>query len=171
MTGVARTFLDLAELLDVAALVAVGDHILKRDRPLSTLDALTEEVERAGTRRGVCTARQALELLDGGAESAKESELRVLLTGAGFGPFTSNFELRDDRGVFVARVDLALPELRIAIEYEGDHHRDREQWRRDIARRRRIEALGWIYVPVMQADLTDPRTLLGDIAAAIVRRG
>ncbi|WP_345803124.1 hypothetical protein AAIB33_08605 [Microbacterium sp. AZCO] len=170
LTGVTRTFLDLAELLDVPALVAVGDHILRRDRPSTTLAALAHEVERAGERRGVRTARQALELLDGGAESPKESELRVLLIRAGFGPFATNIELRDAHGVFVARVDLALPDLRIAIEYEGDHHRDREQWRQDIARRRRIEALGWIYLPVTQADLDDPGKVLRDLAAAIVRR-
>ncbi|GAA4767543.1 hypothetical protein [Microbacterium gilvum] len=73
----------------------------------------------------------------------------------------------DSAGAFVARVDLALPELRMAIEYEGDHHRDKAQWRKDLARRRRLEALGWTYVSVTQADLDDPRALLADLRAAI----
>ncbi|WP_456285697.1 hypothetical protein M1D46_12675 [Microbacterium sp. JZ70] len=54
---------------------------------------------------------------------------------------------------------------------EGDHHRDRDQWRRDLARRRRLEALGWIYLPVTQADLSDPADLLADLRAAVTRRG
>ncbi|MEU1970128.1 hypothetical protein ABZ477_00550 [Microbacterium sp. NPDC019599] len=169
-TTLARTFVDLAEVLDVSALVAVGDRMLWRQHPLLAREALQRAVDRAQGRRGFRTATAALGLLDDGAESAKESELRLLLRSAGFGPFASNVELRDGRGAFVARVDLALPDLRIAIEYEGDHHRDKEQWRRDIARRRRIEALGWTYLPVTQADLDDPRRLVADLAAALVGR-
>lgn len=171
VTTLARTFLDLADVLDVPALVAVGDRMLWRRDSLLQLADLTQAVELAAGRSGARTAREALDLLDDGADSAKESELRLLLLESGFGPFASNFELRDSGRGFVARVDLALPHLRIAIEYEGDHHRDKEQWRRDIARRRRIEALGWIYLPVTQADLDDPRKLLADLASAIVRRG
>lgn len=170
VTSVERTFLDLAELLDVPRLVAVGDRLIWRGAPKLQKAALAQAVAAADGRRSVRTAKQALELMDDGAESPKESELRLLLVGAGFGPFRTNLELRDSRGRFVARVDLALAELRIAVEYEGDHHRDSAQWRKDIARRRRIEALGWIYIPVTQADLDDPSNLLSDLASAVVLR-
>ena len=171
VTSLPRTFTDLAGLLGLEALIAVGDRMLWRGGPLTSRDELERAVERTGGMRGARRAHAALERLDDGAESPKETELRLLLLAAGLGPFASNFVLHDDRGAFVARVDLALPSLRIAIEYEGDHHRDREQFRRDMARRRRIEALGWFYLPVSQADLTDPRGILSDLASAIVRRG
>jgi len=171
VTSLSRTFVDLADILDLTALVAIGDRMLWRDDPKLDRAALESRVAATGRGRGSRKAARALDLLDDGAQSPKESELRLILVAAGFGPFASNLELSDGRGSFVARVDLALPALRIAIEYEGDHHRDPVQWRKDVARRRRIEALGWIYIAVTQADLTDPRRLLDDLGSAIVARG
>lgn len=44
---------------------------------------------------------------------------------------------------------LAYPDLRIAIEYEGDHHRtDRIQWSHDIERERWVCQEGWDYIRV-----------------------
>ncbi len=40
-------------------------------------------------------------------------------------------------------MDLAYPAWRIAIEYEGDHHRDRATFRKDIVRFNRLQAAGW----------------------------
>lgn len=169
-TSLSRTFCDLAEILDLTALVAVGDRIiLRNDRKLDRAD-LERAVRAMAGRRGAKRAARALDLLDDGAESPKETELRLVLLAAGFGPFASNLELSEADGSFVARVDLAIPRLRIAIEYEGDHHRDPVQWRKDMARRRRIEALGWIYIPATQADLDDPRRLIADLASAVVAR-
>jgi len=166
VTTPARTFCDLAGALTLAELVALGDAAAR----MCGSEALRRAAEAVPRGRGPAKLGRAIELVDPGAESPKESELRVLLVEEGLGTLETNFELFDDEGRFVARVDLALTALRIAIEYEGDHHRDKEQWRRDLARRRRIEALGWVYIPVTQADLDDPRRLLADVRAAIARR-
>jgi very-short-patch-repair endonuclease len=67
--------------------------------------------------------------------------------------------------------DLSYPELRIAIEYDGDVHRDQRQWRKDVARQRRLEELGWIIVHVMADDITrDPGPFLAAVRAARARR-
>ncbi|GAA4765886.1 hypothetical protein GCM10023351_06220 [Microbacterium gilvum] len=166
VTSPARTFCDLAEDLTLAELVAVGDAAAR----IVGAEAIRRAVERVPARRRSAVLRRALELLDPASESPKESELRVLLITSGFGPFRCNVEVRDGEGGFVARVDLAIVGLKIAIEYEGDHHRDKAQWRRDQARRRRLEALGWIYIPVTQADLDDPRRLLNDLRVAVELR-
>jgi very-short-patch-repair endonuclease len=72
-----------------------------------------------------------------------------------------NLELHDTDGAFVARVDLAYPDARLALEYEGDIHRtDRVVWQRDIARRERVEDLGWRMVRITAADLTSPADLV-----------
>lgn len=138
--------------------------------PLADIPDLASAVADMRSARGSRLAREALELLDGAAESPKESELRILLLSAGIGPLASNPDIYDDSGRWIARVDLALEHLRIAVEYEGDHHRDRMQWQRDIARRRRIEAAGWKYLSVTQQDVTDPRALLADLRAAVRSR-
>lgn len=170
-TTPARTFCDLAAILPLPALVAIGDHLIRRDGGLLTRSELAAAAEAWPGRRGLRRLRLAMELLDEGAESPKESELRVLLVERGFPVPVCNERVFDEAHRFVARVDLAYPDLRIAIEYEGDHHRDRDQWRRDLQRRRRLEALGWTYLSVTQADLDDPRALVRDLRAAVSRAG
>ena len=167
VTSPARTFLDLATVRDVVDLVAAGDRIISRRAPLSSWEDLADAARRSPGTRGIRTARAALSRLDAGAESPKESELRLLLTDHGFGPWQANAVIRDAAGLFIARVDLAHAEHRVAVEYEGDHHRDRDQWRRDVARRRRLEAVGCTYIPVTQADLDRPAALLADLAGAL----
>lgn len=169
VTSPARTFLDLGATLPLVPLVAVGDRILSRRAPLATAEALERAVFGSSTR-GSRHAREAFLLLDDGSESPKETELRLLLGGAGFGPFAANHAVLDAFGRFVARVDLALVDERIALEYEGDHHRAPAQWRRDVARRRRLEALGWTYLPVTQADIAEPYAMLADLRAALSPR-
>ncbi|GLK16441.1 endonuclease domain-containing protein [Herbiconiux flava] len=121
-------------------------------------------------RRGRPLLRRALELADGPAESPQESRLRVLLVEAGFATPQLQHEVRDARGRFVARVDLAYPERRLAIEYEGDHHRvQAQQWRRDIGRTRELEHLGWRVLRVTASDLSAPRPLLLQLASVAPR--
>ncbi|MCX6502637.1 MAG: hypothetical protein NT132_09575 [Microbacterium sp.] len=169
VTSPSRTYLDLASTLDLRELVAVGDRLLSARDPLAGIADLRTIVAHHSGARGAKIARLALELLTDRAESPKESELRILLIEAGYADLDVNVEVFDDAGTFVARVDLALTRLRIAIEYEGDHHRDRAQWQRDLARRRRLEAVGWTYITVTQTDLEHPVPLLADLAAAVSR--
>jgi very-short-patch-repair endonuclease len=45
---------------------------------------------------------------------------------------------------------------KVAVEYDGDHHRsDRRQYVRDQRRRRKLEELGWIIVRVIAEDKPD----------------
>jgi very-short-patch-repair endonuclease len=69
--------------------------------------------------------------------------------------------------------DMAYPALKIAIEYDGDVHRtDRRTWRRDIARRQALEALGWRVITCTADDIdrTPDRTLSLVRAAIRARR-
>jgi very-short-patch-repair endonuclease len=51
---------------------------------------------------------------------------------------TTHHTVRDPDGWFVARVDLAFPDRRVAIEYDGPWHGEPGQLARD---RRRLNAL------------------------------
>ncbi|WP_091707016.1 hypothetical protein [Microbacterium sp. cf046] len=163
-----RTFCDMAPLLSLGQLVAIGDHLIRNCGV--TRPSLAAAVEVRRNSRGRNRLRRALQLLDEGAESPKESELRVIIVEAGLpAPLCNRNALGADRR-FIARIDLSYPDLKIAIEYEGDHHRGKSQWRADIARRRRLEAEGWIYLSVTQADLVAPSAFLRDLRTAIDRR-
>ncbi|MCS5716680.1 hypothetical protein N1027_00845 [Herbiconiux sp. CPCC 205763] len=168
VTSVVRTWLDLAGELTASELVATGDHIIHHELPLASRAQLAQAVGTRTSRRGIRALRRALELLDDRAESPRESLLRVLLIEAGFPPPRTQVEVFTAHGHFVARVDLAYPERRIAIEYEGDHHRtDKAQWRKDIIRMRRLHALGWTVIRVTQADLVAPAALLRELRSLV----
>lgn len=124
-------------------------------RPMSTLDEIRSRLTHWGRFPGSGVIRAAVPLVREGAESPKETETRLALMSTGLPEPVVQFEIFDG-GRFVARVDLAYPHLRIAIEYEGDgHRRDKHQWRTDIRRQRDLENLGWIVIRLTAHDLDD----------------
>ncbi|MFB2599369.1 endonuclease domain-containing protein [Herbiconiux sp. P17] len=164
ITTVERTWCDLSAVLDRVALLAAGDRILFHEDPLASRGSLTAAVDLYRARRGIRALRSTLPLLSDRAESPRESQLRLLLLDSGFPAPEVNLVIRDTAGRKVARVDLAYPAWKVAIEYEGDHHRtDQKQWRRDIARTRDLQALGWTVIRVTLADLIAPAELLATI--------
>jgi very-short-patch-repair endonuclease len=102
------------------------------------------------------------------AESPMETRLRLLLVDAGAPPPTAQHTVRDREGRVVGRVDLAWPELRLAVEYEGDHHRERAQFQRDVARLNALRAAGWTVLRFTADDvLRHPHSTIAQVAAAM----
>jgi hypothetical protein len=119
-----------------------------------------------GGRRGALRMRQAVALSDGRAESPPESRLRVLLALAGI-PAVPQHTVRDSAGEFVARVDLAYPDRRIAVEYDGAWHGEKSQLSKDRRRHNRRVAAGWIVLYVTAADMHDSAGLIARIRAVL----
>ncbi|RSM45571.1 hypothetical protein DMA12_13450 [Amycolatopsis balhimycina DSM 5908] len=118
---------------------------------------------------GIVRAKRAFRLADPRAESIPESELRVWLTVAGLEP-DLQVSVVDERGAFVGRLDLAFPEQKLAVEYDGDWHRDGIQPQRDEGRRQAIRALGWRFVIVTKAELYGaPKAVVESVRAALSR--
>jgi Protein of unknown function (DUF559) len=160
VTSAARTFLDLAPSLNDPALVALGDAALHTGA--ATVDDLAAVLAGASRRRGVVRARRVADRLDGRAESAPESLARVWLQDADLPEAIPQAVVLDPHGGFVARVDLLVEAYRVVVEYEGAHHRDVEQYGRDLARRNRLQALGYLVVHL------DATTLRRDTVVALV---
>lgn len=115
----------------------------------------------------VVAVRAAVALVDPRAESVPESELRVVL-GLGGVVTVPQFTVTH-LGRFVARVDLAVPEQQVAIEYDGAWHALREQLEVD---RRRVTALreaGWVVVHVTASMLRDPVEVVRVVRRALRR--
>ena len=165
------TLEDAVTLLD--ALVSSSDDYpdFVSGRPIPTLEDVAARLVEWRSFPGHRTIREALPLVRVGVESPKETETRLLIIGAGLPEPVVQHEIYD-RGRFVARIDLAYPELKIAIEYEGDGHRtSKEQWRRDIQRQRDLEDRGWIVIRLTQQDLDDgAKGLLDRIRRALLSR-
>ncbi|WP_159792424.1 hypothetical protein [Puerhibacterium puerhi] len=167
-----RTWLQLAGSLTADELVVLGDAMTRRKSPVTTVVALRGEVSAAppGTR-GIRRARDAVELVRPGTDSSPESWVRLHMVRAGLPCPLVNAKIYDDRGGFVAMPDLALPALKIAIEYDGDVHRtDRETWMRDVAKREQLRDLGWLVVVVVGAHLRDPDALVAMLRRAVRSR-
>lgn len=166
LTSPEQTWLDSAATARREELVSIGDFFLAHG--LATLDSLTGALLSAPRRRGLAIARQAIPLLRLGSESPAESLLRVVLHDAGLLPPFLNYRIHGRDGGFLARVDMAYPEQRVALEYEGDHHRvEREQWHKDIHRQGSIEDLGWRVIRATAADLREPSEFVTRVRRAL----
>ncbi|HTN55323.1 MAG TPA: hypothetical protein VLZ82_04005 [Microbacterium sp.] len=150
------------------ALLASADNYpgIHAARPMATREEVQRRIDEWGRFTGCATIRTALRLAREGVESPKESETRLLIMAGGLPEPVVQWEVFDGMRL-VARVDLAYPELKIAIEYDGDGHRtDKEQWRSDIRRQRELERMGWIVIHLTQADLEDPAAFLMHLSRA-----
>jgi hypothetical protein len=156
-TTAVRTAVDIARREPVLDAVAAIDVMLHR--ALLLAEDLRGAAAELLSGRGCRQARHAIALTDGRAESPPESRVRVLLTLAGIPP-VPQYRVLDRNGTFVARVDLAYPELRMAVEYDGLWHADGEQFRRDRRRLNRLVAEGWVVLHLTAADLKDPDGLV-----------
>ncbi len=159
VTTAARTALDLLCWYPADTAIPAVDALARATRlKIPDVDLLAE---RYRGRRGIRRARAALELVDGGAESPRETWLRLLIVRAGFPRPRTQLPVYNEYGVLIAEVDMGYQDLKIAFEYEGDHHRtDRRQFNKDIHRHDALIELGWIVV----------RVTAEDTRAGIVRR-
>ena len=74
------------------------------------------------------------------------------------------------KGFFVARVDFAWPQWRVAVEYDGQWHGDPRQLHRDRSRLRELNAAGSYVYPVTREDMHDMPRLIAHIGALLDRR-
>jgi very-short-patch-repair endonuclease len=116
----------------------------------------------------VCDVRRAAAFADPRAESQPESVARVVLADAGF-DVVPQYRVAVGSRV-VARVDLALPELKIAIEYDGRWHEEDLQRALDNDRLASLRAAGWTVIVVTAELLRDRRRLVSTVAAAVAER-
>ncbi len=127
-------------------------------------------VDRYKGRRGIKAARAAIELIDGGAQSPKETWLRLLLISAGFPRPQTQIAVRNEWGWAEAYLDMGWEDIKVAVEYDGDQHRSsRTQYVKDIRRLEMLEQrYGWIVVRVIAEDRPDD--IIRRVAEARARR-
>jgi hypothetical protein len=117
VTSVARTVVDCARMLPFEQSVVIADAALHLG--LATQQELAVAAWEMRGYAGVQRARRVVEFADGRSESVGESRSRVLFARIGLPVMELQHEIRDHAGLLVARVDFALPGLRIAGEFDG----------------------------------------------------
>lgn len=161
-----RTALDLA-------------RFLPRDDAVAHLDALAiatgidaEQVLELAARyrglRGIRSARIALDLMDAGGQSPRETWLRLLLIDAGFRRPRTQIQVGD--GFNEAFIDMGYDDVKVGLDYEGRHHAtDRPRYVHDIGRSALIECEGWIDIRVVAEH--SKAYILHRVREAFARRG
>ena len=171
VTAAARTWADLAATSSIRQLVVLGDAIIGGTAPLATHDDLRAALPPPRAR-GAARARQAVELLDGRAESPPESVLRLIFADAGLPRPDINHDLRTADGRFLARPDFRFPSYRVIVEYEGDHHRtEPRQWRRDLTRTTALQREGELVLRLGAEHLASEKKLVGLLFRTLAGRG
>jgi len=141
-----RTALDLARHLPRDAAVAHLDA-LARATGVRAVDAFSL-VDRYPKARGLRTATTALALMDAGAQSPKETWLRLLLVDAGLPKPRTQIRVTD--GFNEAFIDMGYDEPKVGLDYDGmQHASDRSRYVYDIGRNELIERQGWIDLHVV----------------------
>lgn len=154
---------------------------LRRPRALATLDAALHslrctrtEIESAVAeqrgRRGIVAVRELLPFADGRAESAMESEARLVMIDHGLPLPELQYPIRDHDGE-LWRVDFAWPEVHLAAEYESiDWHAGPKEMLRDKRRWGKIQEIGWTIIPIVVHDVRrEPDRLALRIATHLER--
>jgi len=158
---------DLVRFGDRDEAVVLLDRLVQAG--LTTLADVQVAVTTLPSCRGSAQAAWVAGEADGLAESPQETRLRLLMRRGGLPAPVAQFRVFDAAG-FVARVDFAYPELRLAIEYDGLWHAERAAFLDDRRRLNRLNAAGWVVRHVTAEDLRRPEWLLARIRALRAQR-
>ena len=147
VASIQRTAFDLGRHLPRGAAVAHLDA-LARATGLNPTHVLPLADQYTGAR-GVRRLRTALNLMDAGAESPKETWTRLVLIDGGFPRPTTQIPVLNDAGSYYY-LDMGWEDIMVAVEYDGEHHRtDPNRYARDIARLEELQRKGWIVIRVI----------------------
>jgi Protein of unknown function (DUF559) len=159
VTTPTRTVFDLGCWYPTTSAVAAIDSLAR----VTEIKAADVELlaQRYSGRRGIARARLAITLFDAGAQSPKETWLRLVLVNAGLPRPQAQIAVSDESGAAIAYLDMGWEDVKVAVEYDGDQHRsDRYQYNWDVRRLEILHRLGWTVI----------RVVAGDRPADIVRR-
>ena len=170
VTTPARTAYDIGRTRSAAVAIPLLDALL-RATSIGPDDVVAVAEARPGSR-GVRRLTAMLELVDGGAESPRETQLRLLLVEAGLPKPQTQIEFRDRRGRVRVRADMGWREWKVAVEYDGvQHWSDARQRSWDIERIALLEASGWTVIRVSAEMLRRPHVIVGRVIAALRAAG
>lgn len=164
LTTPVRTVFDCVRWLSPVEGVVVADALARGG--LVTCDALARYTAEHRPLRHVRRVDRAMGLIEPLSESPMETRLRLLLVLAGLPRPVAQHVVHDASGRFVARLDLAYPRAKLAVEYDGAFHWS--QRRADDRRRDALRGLGWTVLVVSSEDYyRTPDAVIAKIRSAL----
>ncbi|MQA13805.1 MAG: DUF559 domain-containing protein [Pseudonocardiaceae bacterium] len=112
-----------------------------------------------------------IDLSDPRAESPMETRSRLVLVLRGLPRPELQFTVYDIDGVFVARVDMAYPRLRLAVEYDGRGHLKQWQQEADAHRANLLDGCDWSVLRFTSTDVYGyPDEMFVRVQSSVARR-
>lgn len=146
----------LADVLTLNDLVAVGDHLLRPELGLATAPEITARIVQYSGNRGARRLRAAGALIRPRVESRRETFLRLFLMMCGFPEPETNVNIPLPAGKRRVRGDLVYLRYKILVEYDGEQHRtDAAQYNRDAERLHDLREAGWLVITVRKGSSQD----------------
>jgi very-short-patch-repair endonuclease len=152
-TTAMRTIIDLAAITHPDVLEQAFDDALRRklfrlERMSERLDA--HQFDGSKVLRAFIAERAAN---PGRSKSPLETELARVLRRGGITGFVQQHQVWDGARL-IAEIDLAFPDLKLAVEVDGfAFHSSRRDWARDLARSNDLVGLGWTILRFTKEDL------------------
>jgi hypothetical protein len=169
VTTALRTAWDLARWLPTVEAVVAMDALARIGRftPGAVLQ-IHGRYSRARWRRRV---PGVIDLSDPRAESPMETRSRLVLVLRGLPRPELQYPVFDQFGGFIARLDMAYPQLKLAMEYDGRGHLAAWQQESDARRLNLLGAAGWSVLRFTAPDvLRTPDAMAAQVREAILRR-
>ena len=150
LTTAERTAFDLARRGPIGNAVARLDALARATHfKMEDVLALAQRHPRV---RGLRRIDRVLDLVDAGAESPKETWLRLLLIRAGYPRPQTQIPVLAPDGYPLYWLDMGWEDKLIAVEYDGDDHREKPRWRKDIIRSEYLAHLWWKHIRVVAGE-------------------
>jgi hypothetical protein len=174
VTFIGRMGITTAErtAFDLSRRGPVGEAVARLDALARATHFKTEDVGVLATRHphvsGLRQVDRVLDLVDAGAESPRETWLRLLLIGDGFPRPQTQIPVLGSDGYPLYRLDMGWEDAMIAVEYDGSDHRELSRVRRDILRSEYLIRLGWTHIRVVAGQ--QPREIIHRVRRAWANR-
>ncbi|KAA8819716.1 hypothetical protein CSQ85_03100 [Bifidobacterium rousetti] len=144
-------WIQFAQYLNVDELIVLLEAIIRRGR--YPIDAFANRLTAFHRIVGRQRCEAALRIAQS-SDSVQETRARLALLRFGLSAPTILHVIIDPSNSARYTVDMAYPRGKVAIEYDGDHHRRfRAQYVRDQQKRRRLRQMGWTVIEVFADDL------------------
>jgi very-short-patch-repair endonuclease len=169
VTHPVRTAWDLARRLDLVDAVVAVDRLANHCR--FSPDLVLNFPVRYPRARGNGRVYDVLAHAERYSGSPMESRLRMLLVLAGLPRPRAQWVVQDPGTRTAVWLDLAYPDLRIGIEYDGEEHTRPDRVLRDIGRGTRLLDRDWLVYRYTKHEIRErPDLIVAEITRARERR-
>lgn len=172
-TSLARTLIDLAQVVTALELERAIDDFQRRGYSLTWLEQMATELHRPGQRGTKLVLAEVANRRASGVVRGSwfEKLIELAIASPKLPPLALQHIIRSEDGEFIAQVDLAFPSVRLGIEaHSRSFHTGTHREVIDQRRENRAIAEGWQFVYMGWADRKSPAQARAYLEKVVVRR-